>query len=162
MTNNQIKVLLPQLRRFAYALCANTADADDLVQQCIEKLWLSPPAAEVPVLAWCFRVIRNQWIDQYRARQQQGIQLAEPEQLEQVPGQSSDPQQQIELQQVGRALQQLPQEQREVLALVAVQGFSYAEAAEMLQVPGGTVMSRLARARQQLARWFAQPSEVTE
>jgi RNA polymerase sigma-70 factor (ECF subfamily) len=145
-----IKELLPHLRRFAYSLTGNVHDADDLVQNTIEKLLSLPPATDVPLMQWCFRVCRNAWIDEYRSRK---VRQPGAEQVEEQAANSDDAAMvldQIQLRQVEQAMEQLPDEQREVLGLVAVQGFSYAEAAAVLAIPAGTIMSRLARARASL------------
>ncbi|GAA0564989.1 RNA polymerase sigma factor [Rheinheimera aquimaris] len=143
----ELTLLLPALRRFAYSLTGNMADADDLLQSTVVKLLDSPPAADVPLLQWSFRVCRNLWIDDYRAKKvRQHTALDEAAELSGEDGEQVAINE-ITLTEVNQAMNNLPGEQREVLSLVAVQGMSYSEAAGVLAIPQGTIMSRLARAR---------------
>lgn len=147
-----IETILPALRRFAYSLTGNHSDADDLLQNTVEKLLQheTPPSAEL--LPWAFRICRNQWIDDFRAKKVRGehLNLAEPEESVSAD-QTNQIIDQISLVQVATAMASLPDSQREVLSLVAVEGLSYQQASDMLAVPTGTIMSRLARARVRLA-----------
>lgn len=146
----ELKTLLPQLRRFAFSLTGSVQDADDLVQNTIERLLNNPPEPHVTLLHWCFRVCRNVWIDEYRSRKVRQAGANEPELQEASTDGEATMLAQIQLTQVQKAMNQLPDEQKEVLSLVAVQGCSYAEAAQILALPAGTIMSRLARARSAL------------
>jgi RNA polymerase sigma-70 factor (ECF subfamily) len=148
----ELKTLLPQLRRFAFSLTGSIQDADDLVQNTVERLLNSPPEPHVTLLHWCFRVCRNVWIDEYRSRKVRLAGANEPELQEASTDGEATMLAQIQLTQVQSAISQLPQDQQEVLSLVAVQGCSYAEAAQILALPAGTIMSRLARARSALAQ----------
>ena len=105
-----------------------------------------------PVLPWVFRICKNLWIDELRARavRAKAAQTHEPDAEPVVSGEAVAVAE-LGLREVERALEALPPEQRAVLALVAVEGLSYREAAEVLETPIGTVMSRLARARAALA-----------
>lgn len=145
--------LLPRLRRFAYGLAGQREDADDLVQAACERAlercdqW--EPGTRLD--SWMYRIIQNLWIDRLRSRKLRGdpvdVEAIEPsadEHAHRVPELRSD------LARVSDALQQLRPEHRELLLLVCVEELSYKEAAELLQIPMGTVMSRLARARLQL------------
>ena len=107
---------------------------------------------------WAYRVCRNAWIDEVRSRDvRQRHPVAHPEEAEFEPSAEQQASEERELAAVSVALEQLPEEQRLALTLVAVDGKSYAEAAEILEVPTGTIMSRIARARKNLARiWAAQ------
>ncbi len=144
----ELTLLLPALRRFAYSLTGNMADADDLLQNTVLRLLNAPAPAEVPLAQWAFKICRNCWIDEYRAQKVRSQAIHQPELQEE---QSSDGEaailDEIELTEVNSAMATLPPEQREVLSLVAVQGMSYADAAAVLAIPAGTIMSRLARAR---------------
>lgn len=144
----ELKLLLPALRRFAYALSGSMADADDLLQNTVERLLGSPPPTGVPLAQWAFKICRNLWIDSYRAQQvrQKATQRPELQQENSTDGEQ-DMLNEIQLAEVNTAMNTLPAEQREVLSLVAVQGLSYQEAATILAIPAGTIMSRLARAR---------------
>ncbi|NUO73544.1 MAG: RNA polymerase sigma factor, partial [Frateuria sp.] len=142
--------LLPRLRRLARALAGQVADADDLVQTVLERA-LARAAQWRPDAAldkWVFAIARNAWRDELRARGR-SQHLFAPEEAGQAAADaaSAQPAHQLEL---AMALATLPPDHREVVALVLVEGMSYGEAAELLEVPVGTVTSRLARARASL------------
>jgi RNA polymerase sigma-70 factor (ECF subfamily) len=139
--------LLPRLRRFARSLSRNTHDADDLVQLAVERAlaraeqWQPGTRLE----SWMYSIVKNAWIDEHRARRRRAaLLIAAP--VDDVPGAGSA---ETGLS-VEQALQRLPEEQRLVVALVLIEGLSYREAADILEVPIGTVTSRLARAREAL------------
>lgn len=144
---DNLGALLPRLRRFARALAGNAHDADDLVQVALERAltravqWRPEQRLE----GWVFGIVRNAWIDELRARGRRQ-RLFAPEQAGALVGVSSIDQQ-VEALSVQAAMQQLPEEQRSALALVLVEGLSYREAAGVLDVPVGTLTSRLARGR---------------
>lgn len=149
--------ILPNLRRFALSLSGNMADADDLLQMTVERVLTRglPDAAEL--LPWTMKVMRNLWIDEIRSRKVRTGAARDPVLVdEQVVDGEKDAIGKLSLGELQDALQDIPDEQRTVLLLVAVEGFSYREAAERLDTPIGTVMSRLARARAALADRFAQ------
>ena len=139
--------LLPRLRRLARALAGQAADADDLVQIVLERA-LARAAQWRPDAAldrWVFAIARNAWRDELRAPGRSQHMFAAEEAGEMAADRASaQPAQQLEL---AMALAALPPDHREVVALVLVEGMSYGEAAELLEVPVGTVTSRLARAR---------------
>ena len=139
-------LLLPRLRRLARALAGQVADADDLVQIVLERAltraqqWRPDAALD----KWVFAIARNAWRDELRARgRSQNLFAPEEAGITAIDG-SSAPAQKLAL---AAAMAALPPDHREVIALVLIEGMSYAEAAELLQVPVGTVTSRLARAR---------------
>ena len=138
--------LLPRLRRLTRALAGQVADADDLVQIVLERA-LARAAQWRPDAAldkWVFAIARNAWRDELRARgRSQNLFAPEEAGVTAVDGNSTPPQK-LEL---AAAMAALLPDHREVVALVLVEGLSYAEAAELLEVPVGTVTSRLARAR---------------
>lgn len=142
---------LQSLRRFCYAVTASAADGDDLAQNTVERLLDKGVPDDVVFQAWMFRVCKNLWIDHIRkhARTSTPGNEAVTNAQESVDG-SAVMEQQLQFAEVSAAMQQLDSDQRLVLALVAVQGHSYREAAEIMEVPIGTVMSRLARARSRL------------
>lgn len=146
--------LMPAIRRFAYSLTGSPHDADDLLQNTIERVLSRGVPEDVELVKWAFRVCRNLWIDEYRARKVRHSDHAE----ELLDEQSIDGEKiicdHITLHQVNHAMDQLPDDQRSILALVAVQGMSYKEVAETLSIPMGTVMSRLARARVALSQFL--------
>ena len=138
--------LLPRLRRLARALAGQLADADDLVQMVLERALTRAEQwrPDAPLDKWVFAIARNAWRDELRARgRSQNLFAPEEAGITAADG-SSAPAQKLEL---AAALAALPPDHREVVALVLIEGMSYAEAAELLEVPVGTVTSRLARAR---------------
>jgi RNA polymerase sigma factor (sigma-70 family) len=147
---DQLAGLLPRLRRFAHALSRNGSDADDLVQSAIERALRSRPQWQpgTRLDSWMFRILRNLWIDTARARSRQAKRDAPAEEGERV---GEDPRGAIEasidLKRVMAAMERLPDEQREVVALILIEGFGYREVSEMLGLPIGTVSSRLVRGR---------------
>jgi len=151
---------LPRLRRFARSLVGNRHDADDLVQATVERALERGMPEEQDVLRWSFRVCKNLWIDELRARSVRTAAAREPE-LADEPTVSGEAVAvgELALREVERAMATLPEEQRVVLSLVAVEGLSYRETAEVLETPIGTVMSRLSRARAALAAQFAEESK---
>jgi RNA polymerase sigma-70 factor (ECF subfamily) len=133
-------------RLFSYALrlSGNRDGAADLLQSCATKaLAASPPEEAERVRAWLFAILRNIWIDEHR-RGESGARAAE-EALEDEQCRHDD--RMIAVITVRQALERLDQSHREVIELVDLAGFRYGEAADILGVPVGTVMSRLSRAR---------------
>jgi RNA polymerase sigma-70 factor (ECF subfamily) len=150
LIRDQLVTLLPRLRRFARALSRNVHDADDLVQVSVERalLHLDQLRPGTRLDSWMFGIIRNAWIDETRSRRRRDRVLAPEELGEQVADSSSEaPIQRLSIE---AALERLPEEQRLAVALVLVEGLAYKEAAAVLEVPIGTVTSRLARAREAL------------
>ena len=143
----------PRLRRFAFSLARDPADADDLSQMAVEKAFRSfgQYQAGTRFDSWLFRICRTVWIDQMRSRTRKAAFEAPPEAGEGVghdPRAATDAA--IDLNRAMAAMQRLPDEQREVVALILIDGFGYREAAEILGQPIGTVSSRLVRGRQAL------------
>jgi RNA polymerase sigma-70 factor (ECF subfamily) len=152
---NQIAALLPRLRRFALGLTGNAADADDLVQDAVERAlrnlhqWQQGTRLD----SWMFRITQNLWIDAVRARRVRAVVAHDPEAAEKVAIDGArEVESRLTFADTARALAELPEEQRAVVALVLIDGMSYREAADTLNVPMGTVTSRLARARMALAQ----------
>lgn len=139
--------LLPRLRVFARALARAPDDADDLVQAtCVKALSaLGSFRPGTRLDSWLFRIMRNHFIDGYRQLRP----LAPMDDAQEFPGQDGRAvlQARLELGEVAAIVARLPEEQRSVLLLVCVEGLSYRDTAEILDVPIGTVMSRLSRAR---------------
>jgi len=145
---DEMTACVPALRRYAHALTRNPDRADDLVQDCLERairkrgLWR--PTG--PLQAWLFRMMLNLYRNDLRHRRRRGDVVTlegsgiEPSVQPSQPGR-------IALAEMARALDTLPDDQREALLLVVLEGFSYAEAAGVLGIPIGTLMSRLGRAR---------------
>ncbi len=151
----ELTALLPRLRRFARGLTQNPADADDLCQQTLERALKARAQWEdgTRLDAWVYRIMRNQWIDEMRARTRRG-QTFLPEDEGVNVGTSGIPAAEalVELGHVDRALGRLPADQREAVILVMVEGFAYKEAAEILDIPQGTLTSRLGRGREALLK----------
>jgi RNA polymerase sigma-70 factor (ECF subfamily) len=146
--------LLPRLRRFAYGLTGDGHQADDLVQAgCLKAIerW-SQYQGGTSLASWLFRILQTTWLDEYRTRQRQQTDSWD-EGFEELMGDDGTTllEARSEARAVRRLVADLPEDQRAVLMLVAVEGLSYKEAAEVLELPLGTVMSRLARARARLA-----------
>jgi RNA polymerase sigma factor (sigma-70 family) len=143
--------LLPRLRRFAHALARSPSDADDLCQATVERA-LKARAQWQPgtrLDSWMYRIMRNQWIDETRARGRRDQTFA-PEQSGVHVGAAAGQEMMLELTDLDRAMNRLPDEQREAIALVLVEGLAYKEAAAVLDVPMGTLTSRLSRGREAL------------
>ncbi len=145
--------LLPRLRRFARSLARSPADADDLCQAAIERALKArdqwQPGTRMD--SWMYRIMRNAWIDTARARARHGETFVDAEAGLSV-GDAGDKaiEANVELGNVARAMHQLPPEQREAIALVLVEGLAYKEAAAVLEIPMGTLTSRLVRGREAL------------
>jgi len=149
----ELIALLPRLRRFALGLTAHPDRADDLVQAGCERALARQHQWEpgTRLDSWLYRILQNLWIDQLRASRETTV---EPEEIENVPDRDWDSgfEARLTLEQVVAAMGRLPPSMRAVLTLVCIDGQSYKEAAAALDVPIGTVMSRLARARLELHR----------
>ena len=145
--------LLPRLRRFARALALDAADADDLCQVALERALKAQAQWQegTRLDSWMYRIMRNCWIDEVRVRKRRSETFAPEEEGAEV-GDTDDRriEARVELGRVDRAMAKLPSEQREVIALILVEGLGYREAAEALDLPMGTVTSRLVRGRQAL------------
>ncbi|SDG37345.1 RNA polymerase sigma-70 factor, ECF subfamily [Pelagibacterium luteolum] len=146
--------LLPRLRAFARSLTRNAADADDLVQQTCEKALagLSGFTPGTKLESWLFRIMHNQWIDVTR-RRRPTLDIESEGLAETLTGEDGrlTTQARMEWRAVSAAMADLPPDQSGVLMLVCVEGLRYREVADILDIPIGTVMSRLARARTAVA-----------
>lgn len=149
--HQQLCELLPRMRRFARSLTGNPHDADDLVQTAVERALAraSQWREDLGLDAWVFGIVRNAWVDEVRSRQRRGLMFAPETAGENVGDTSTD---RTLTMSVEAAMAQLPENQRIVVALVLVEGLSYKDAAAALEVPIGTVTSRLARGREALQR----------
>ncbi|HTH98026.1 MAG TPA: RNA polymerase sigma factor [Stellaceae bacterium] len=151
---DQLVTVLPRLRRFARGLAGNATQADDLVQSACERALSRQQQFQEGTRfdSWMFRIVQTIWIDQLRAR---AVRKEDGSEIDEERYGNDEPVRQVEarlaLAEIRQAMSRLPEEQRVVLMLVTVEGYSYREAAEIADVPLGTVMSRLARARAALA-----------
>jgi RNA polymerase sigma-70 factor, ECF subfamily len=151
--------MLPRLWAFALRLCGNRHDAEDVVQRaCVRGLerahQLQPGTAP---LSWMFSIVHSTWINELKARKvrSRSSMQWDDDFLQTVPDPGArTPEENLLNAQIIEAVERLPEAQRIVMLLVAIEGLSYAEAAEVLDVPIGTVMSRLSRARQTIGAQF--------
>ena len=155
----QLPTLLPKLWRFAFRLTRHREDAQDLVQRsCVRALerrhqW----DPETPALPWLYTILHSIWLNELNARRLRVTESLEVDGAhQQVESGAADPPDSLHYRQVIGAVEALPSAQRAVMLLVAVEGFSYREASDVLGVPVGTVMSRLSRARLAIGERFAQ------
>ena len=156
--DDELSALLPRLRRFAHGLSRSPADADDLTQMTVERALRSraqwQPGTRLD--SWLYKIMRNLWIDTVRSRGRKEKFEAPADEAEAL---GFDPRDAVEagleLQRVMAAMERLPGEQREVVALILIEGFGYREAAELLDLPIGTVSSRLVRGRTSLLAMVA-------
>ena len=156
----QLVALAPRLRRHARGLTRDTALADDLVQDTLERAlsrWLLR-RADGDVRAWLFTIQRNLHVSRWRSDRRRGATVDLDEAA--MPGVAARQEAALEVHDVLAAIDQLPEEQKSLLLLVGVEDFSYDDAARILGMPIGTVMSRLSRARQRL-RSLVETGKVT-
>jgi RNA polymerase sigma factor (sigma-70 family) len=147
----QVEPLIPALCRYARSLVRSRANADDLVQDCLERAvrrWHQHRDGEVR--AWLFAILHNLAVDEFRKSTARGKHVPIDETNKDNFGEVATQEQKLMYQDVLNKLARLPDDQRAVLLLVAVEDLSYADAAKVLNIPIGTVMSRLSRARERL------------
>ncbi|NML26012.1 sigma-70 family RNA polymerase sigma factor [Zoogloea dura] len=149
MDSTAILAELPRLRRYARALVGDKAAADDLVQDTLERAWsrLARWRPGSDLRTWLFAIMHNLRIDQLRHGAPECVPIDEEAHVLPVRASQSD---RIELDNLAEALAQVPEEQRAVLLLISLEEMSYAEVAATLDIPLGTVMSRLSRGRERL------------
>jgi RNA polymerase sigma-70 factor (ECF subfamily) len=160
----RIAAEIPRLRRYARALTRDVTAADDLVQDCLTRalskvhLWQEG----TDLRAWLFTILHNQYVNQVRRAVREGtvVGLSDTEAvLTSAPSQGK----RLELRDLERALAKLPDEQRTALLLVGMEGMRYEEVAAVLDVPVGTIRSRLSRGREalrQLMDLATEPAEI--
>ncbi len=139
------------LRRYARALLGASVDAEDLVQESLVRALarLRPWAPVRDLRSYLFAVMHNLYVDQYRSRRSAPV-MVDIDNIIHHPAAPASQDGRLELRDLARSLACLGDEQREVILLVGLEGLSYAEVARVLDVPIGTVMSRLSRGRRQL------------
>lgn len=150
MDSRAILAELPRLRCYARAMLGDRAAADDLVQDTLERAWsrISQWRAGSDLRAWLFGIMHNLRVDQLRRGALATTSLDEDE-AGNVPVRATQSDL-LEVMDLESALRQLPEEQRQILLLVALEEMSYADIAALLDIPVGTVMSRLSRGRERL------------
>lgn len=148
--HQDIAALLPRLCRFARAVTRNREDADDLVQMAIERALGRSDQWEAGTRldSWIFRIMKNAWIDEIRVRTRRDHLFAPEEAGEHVGDDFAEAHQQRLA--IAKAISLLSEDHRLVIGLVLVDGMAYKEAADVLEIPIGTLTSRLARAREAL------------
>lgn len=162
--HREVVALLPRLRRYAAALARSNDAVDDLVQSACERaLAAGRPAAGVPIDAWMLTIVRNLWFDRLRRQRTEGSVIDVDAAGESIGSDhaAGHAEARVELDRVRLAIDRLPDEQRDVLLLVCVEELSYKGAAAALDLPIGTVMSRLARARVRLAQMLGEAHGVS-
>ncbi|CAN7364900.1 RNA polymerase sigma factor [Neorhizobium tomejilense] len=144
----QILALLPSLRRYSRSLTRSDTESEDLLQDCVEKALVSRGQWRgANFKSWAYRIMTNLHLNARRSiARRPSVGIEEAESLAASTA-ADDP---LEKNRLVQALETLPKEARAVLMLVVVEGYAYQEVAEMLEIPVGTVMSRLSRARQAL------------
>lgn len=156
---NQILSLVPSLRRYSRSLAKSDSDGEDLLQDCVEKAFVRRSQWRgVNLRAWAFTIMTNLYRDRYRrASERPSVELDETLGLT-AEDTAGDP---LEKTRLHEALNALTPDHRAVLMLVVVEGYAYQDVADLLSIPIGTVMSRLSRARRQMAAHLAQNNIVT-
>lgn len=140
---------IPALRRYAWALVRQADEADDLVQDCLERAIARTGTfrADGEMRAWLFSILHNLFVsERRRTLRRRSVKLEDAPETAVAGGQESA----VRMREVLSAIESLPEEQRAVLLLVGVEDLSYEETARILEVPVGTVMSRLSRGRERL------------
>lgn len=152
----EIVSLLPRLRRLARTMTRTGHDADDLVQITIERALLrfEQRRPDSRLESWMFGIMKHAWIDEVRTRARRD-RLFAPEEAAADVGEAAN-ERQVEVMSLQAALERLPDEQRLAIGLVLVEGLSYRQAAEVMEVPIGTLTSRLARGREALAAMLSE------
>ncbi|HYD70539.1 sigma-70 family RNA polymerase sigma factor [Azospirillum sp.] len=157
----ELEVHIASLRRYARALLRNRADAEDLVQEALARAIARADSFQTGtnMRAWLFTILHNVHVNQVRSRASRPDEVT----VESVENRLTTPARQeerVEVREMMRALDELPDEQRQVLLLVALEGLKYEEVAEMIGVPIGTVMSRLSRGREAVRAKLANGASV--
>jgi RNA polymerase sigma-70 factor, ECF subfamily len=146
---------IPRLRRYARALTRNASRADDLVQDClyraIRKRHLFQP--DTNLRAWLFTILHHQHVNDVRSGLREGTTVP-VEAVAETLGEPATQGSSLHLRDLDQAMARLPEEQRQVVLLVGLEGLRYEEVARILDVPVGTVRSRLSRAREALRHWL--------
>lgn len=147
---SKLEETIPSLRRYAWTLVRQSSDADDLVQDCLVRALdrIETVRSEADLRPWLFAIMHNLHVSRWRRLRHRPEVAAEDAEAELAvpPSQPAHTEVRLAL----RGLAQLPEDQRQVIVLVAVEGLQYGEVARTLGIPIGTVMSRLSRARDRL------------
>lgn len=155
---SQVEPMIPALRRYARGLVHDAIAADDLVQDCLERVishWHRRQNDDART--WVFAILHNLAISRLRQAARRGQHVAIEEIGEDLMAHPPTQEDDLARADVVSAIQQLPEEQRSVLLLVSVEDLTYAQVADVLTIPIGTVMSRLSRARERLRQILESP-----
>lgn len=159
----RIEPLIPALRRYARALMKNASAADDLVQDCLERAisrW-HQRHNDGNTRRWMFTILHNLAVNRWQQARARGVHVAIEDAGDAVFSHPPRQDENLHFNDVMAALEKLPDDQRSVVLLVSVEDLSYADAAKVLDIPVGTVMSRLSRGRERLAQILANPEGET-
>jgi RNA polymerase sigma-70 factor, ECF subfamily len=157
---NRLGAEIPRLRRYARALTQRAAWADDLVQGCLARaiakqhLWQEG----TDLRAWLFTILHNQYVNEVRRSSRCGTEIPVEDVATALPTKENATAS-LELRDLHRALQRLPETQRQVILLVGLEGMRYEQVAEILNVPIGTIRSRLSRGREMLRELMGEDKE---
>ncbi len=156
----ELGAVLKNLRRFAYSLAGSVADGDDLLQQTVLRILEKGAPEDADIRKWSFRICRNIWIDELRARKvrQEWARENGPA-LQGSEDGDRNVTARITLAETEILMRKMPEEQRVLMALVVIEGYSYKEASSLLDIPIGTVMSRVSRARAFIVDHWQKPAE---
>ena len=157
----ELLAVLPHLRAFARGLCGRSDFADDLVQETAVKAWTARGRyqAGTNMRAWTFAILRNHYLSELRrSKRQTDLDEGAAERMLVMDADQEAP---LHLDDMERALHRLAPERREAVLLIGASGFSYEEAAEIAGCPVGTMKSRVARARADLARMLEGEPQTT-
>jgi RNA polymerase sigma-70 factor (ECF subfamily) len=161
-TNTDLMNNTERLERFAYKLTNNKADAEDLLQstllRALEKKHLFQEGTNL--YSWLSKVMYNMFVSAYRRRTKFETQY-DPEPYIEKQKLDADQDKKMEVQDVEHAMNEISKDHRDILIMVCVKGMAYAEVSEVLQVPVGTVRSRLSRARENLQAALDTPKKST-
>jgi RNA polymerase sigma-70 factor, ECF subfamily len=153
---------IPALRRYASVLLRDRQEVDDLVHDCLVRALdqLHTRRGDTEMRAWLFAIMHNLFVSRLRRQRVRGWPKAFEEVREEAVRVDAGQEQHMQLRDVMRALDTLPEDQRSVLVLVSVEDLSYAEVARVLGIPIGTVMSRLARGRERLRQMLESATQA--
>ncbi|MNI58937.1 ECF RNA polymerase sigma factor SigR [compost metagenome] len=157
-----VEPLIPAMRRYARALLRDRESADDLVQDCLERAITRWPQRrpDGSARAWMLTMLHNLAINRIRSLRRRGDAVPLEDVNPSVLGRVGDQEAAMRGRDLLAALDHLPDDQRQIILLVSLEGVSYAEAAAITGVPVGTVMSRLSRARERLRHLLAEPERA--
>jgi RNA polymerase sigma-70 factor, ECF subfamily len=152
---------IPRLRRYARALAGDPSRADDLLQDCLERAWSQIHRWQrgSDMRAWLFTIMHNVYANMAR-QHQTGPKLVPMDEEEQNLGVEATQEASLEVRDLTAGLAALPEQQREILLLVSLEDMSYEQVSRILEIPLGTVMSRLHRARERLRTWMAGTGQI--